>query len=1037
MNLLLIDNKIVDIDIITSNLINTNYVLFNKESDTLDSLISKIPSGTYTNVGILQHNLFRCNYTFLDSFGSSVLKNVATLDPQLASWTNFLQLVNYLKTLGMTSLHFLQCNEDSVDWKYLKSKFLENQVSIEFSLNKTGLGGDWILESNNLNLVGLYFTEGILNYPHSLGVGTQNLLKMPAPLNWGDSGTSYMMVINKNKEVIAWGANVYWFIDNAITYGAFGTKTQAQVNGNSLYSVYNDNGNSYYTIANISDAISLSSGVYSSSIVKSNGNVIENGYGFLSGRDNLDTSNNIIYTSTQPTNQAAKIVSSSDTIFILDASGNVYCAGFLFSNNENGKESLGINATSVSTNGLQSITLPEKIKNIYCSTHISIFLGISGTIYTAGTENLGDDQFNRLIPYPNGSLGINATTTNYSSSVPTTLKNSNGNPITTKFKFVSTSYAHTYALDLNGTIWGWGSIYTSIVNDIGSSPYTLIGLSPTTILTDGTRFKEISTSHSHTVAIDLSNNFWSWGDNNYGQLGNGTTNTVFQSTPQNRGSITLYDSINNTTTTVKVHTIVCTGLKFTTIGYLNESGELLMASCGKNGLNKLRDPYDTVDVRVNFTKHLDSRAPILYNPYPYISSLSSTSGSVGDSITINGTGFFGLVPDVNKTLAKTSTTVTINYSNATITSITDTQIVIIVPTGTGTNKPLIVTNSDGDSDNKSFGSATFSYSSLSNVPTISNINKTYGYYNDTVIITGTNFLQNSIVRFGTAIANMTFNSITQITATIPNLKFGRQDITIETNNIISEPTQFVVSMYNTTIDSLTPNSGTKNSLVKITGTALNTVQTVTFNTTSALFTYNIDNSITATVPELEPGSYSVKVINPAVTITGPTFTYSSPPPTTTSTNICFVAGTPIKTDQGSIDIERINIDKHTINKNKIIAITKTKNETDDSLVFFEKNSIAKNYPKKDTIISRRHKILFKGTFKEAQEYINETTIYEIKYNDETLYNVLLDKHSTMKVNNLICETLHPENKVALFYKEKIKEGLSADKILIQFKSPIF
>jgi hypothetical protein len=166
------------------------------------------------------------------------------------------------------------------------------------------------------------------------------------------------------------------------------------------------------------------------------------------------------------------------------------------------------------------------------------------------------------------------------------------------------------------------------------------------------------------------------------------------------------------------------------------------------------------------------------------------------------------------------------------------------------------------------------------------------------------------------------------------------------------------------------------------------------------------------------------------------FTYTEPTVPTTSTNICFLAGTPIKTDQGTVDIERINIDKHTINKNKIIAITKTKNETDDSLVFFEKNSIAKNYPKKDTIISRRHKILYKDVFKDAEKYINENTIYEIKYNDEVLYNVLLDTHSIMKVNNLICETLHPENKVALFYKEKIKEGLSADKIIIQFKKTL-
>ena len=31
------------------------------------------------------------------------------------------------------------------------------------------------------------------------------------------------------------------------------------------------------------------------------------------------------------------------------------------------------------------------------------------------------------------------------------------------------------------------------------------------------------------------------------------------------------------------------------------------------------------------------------------------------------------------------------------------------------------------------------------------------------------------------------------------------------------------------------------------------------------------------------------------------------------------------------------------------------------------------------------------------------------YNSETLFNVLLKKHDKMMINNLICETLHPEN----------------------------
>ena len=39
-------------------------------------------------------------------------------------------------------------------------------------------------------------------------------------------------------------------------------------------------------------------------------------------------------------------------------------------------------------------------------------------------------------------------------------------------------------------------------------------------------------------------------------------------------------------------------------------------------------------------------------------------------------------------------------------------------------------------------------------------------------------------------------------------------------------------------------------------------------------------------------------------------------------------------------------------------------------------------------------------------------VYRIHYRGDTLYNVLMEKHDTMMINNLICETLHPDNIMA-------------------------
>ena len=80
--------------------------------------------------------------------------------------------------------------------------------------------------------------------------------------------------------------------------------------------------------------------------------------------------------------------------------------------------------------------------------------------------------------------------------------------------------------------------------------------------------------------------------------------------------------------------------------------------------------------------------------------------------------------------------------------------------------------------------------------------------------------------------------------------------------------------------------------------------------------------------------------------------YSVPPippiPPDPISNICFPANTPITTDQGIIPIDKINTKFHTINGNKIIAITKTISK-DKHLVCFDKHSLKINYPNKKIV----------------------------------------------------------------------------------------
>jgi len=136
---------------------------------------------------------------------------------------------------------------------------------------------------------------------------------------------------------------------------------------------------------------------------------------------------------------------------------------------------------------------------------------------------------------------------------------------------------------------------------------------------------------------------------------------------------------------------------------------------------------------------------------------------------------------------------------------------------------------------------------------------------------------------------------------------------------------------------------------------------------------------------------------------------------------CFPAGTPILTDQGSIAIEKINTKTNTISGKKIVAITKTVT-VEDNIVCIEKDAIGPNIPSQKTYISRNHELFYNKQMIKAKNLVGKVEgVYNKKYNGEILYNVLLDKYDKMFVNNLIVETLDPENIIAKLYNGSLTE----------------
>ena len=137
--------------------------------------------------------------------------------------------------------------------------------------------------------------------------------------------------------------------------------------------------------------------------------------------------------------------------------------------------------------------------------------------------------------------------------------------------------------------------------------------------------------------------------------------------------------------------------------------------------------------------------------------------------------------------------------------------------------------------------------------------------------------------------------------------------------------------------------------------------------------------------------------------------------------ICFPKGTPILTNLGPVAIEKLSPDKHTIRGNDIVAITQSI-PLQKHIVCFEKDSLSKNVPSQQTLCSMEHKVFYKGEMTKARNLVDlcENVTF-IPYNGETLFNVLLKKHDKMMINNLICETLHPDNIAAKISTMKNKQ----------------
>lgn len=146
---------------------------------------------------------------------------------------------------------------------------------------------------------------------------------------------------------------------------------------------------------------------------------------------------------------------------------------------------------------------------------------------------------------------------------------------------------------------------------------------------------------------------------------------------------------------------------------------------------------------------------------------------------------------------------------------------------------------------------------------------------------------------------------------------------------------------------------------------------------------------------------------------------------------CFRKGTIINTDQEDIKIENIVTGYNTINNKPIKRITSAYN-TDGVIVKVEKGCLGENKPSNDLFLQKDHKLLI-SPFEFAGLLTNGKISFITSNSEEILYNVLLDSHEIMKVNNIEVETMNPDLELSKYFinlSEELKEKLENNTVKI-------
>ncbi|RMA45774.1 hypothetical protein CI601_04595 [Bifidobacterium sp. wkB344] len=327
------------------------------------------------------------------------------------------------------------------------------------------------------------------------------------------TGYSHSLAVGSNGYAYAWGDNQYGQLGNNST------------NNSTVPALVRDPADPTNTSQGLK-AVQVSTGYSHSLAVGSNGYAYawgDNQYGQLGNNStNNSTVPALVRDPADPTNtsqglKAVQVSTGYSHSLAVGSNGYAYAWG----DNQYGQ--LGNNSTNNSTvpalvrDPADPTNTSQGLKAVQVSTGYSHSLAVGSNGYAYAW---GDNQY--------GQLGNNSTN---NSTVPALVRDP-ADPTNTsqglKAVQVSTGYSHSLAVGSNGYAYAWGDNQYGQLGNNSTNNSTVPALvrdpADPTNTSQGLKAVQVSTGYSHSLAVGSNGYAYAWGDNQYGQLGNNSTN---------------------------------------------------------------------------------------------------------------------------------------------------------------------------------------------------------------------------------------------------------------------------------------------------------------------------------------------------------------------------------------------------------------------------------------------------------------------------------------------------------------------------------